>query len=350
MTTSIAIACGEVAWERDILAELGRHDDLEVTRRYVDVAGIERDLPAGRLPPVIIMSPALRGFVEKSVHSVSTATHVVVLVDSIRPPWLATSALDCREVLGLDVRAFVDGLAALAQVPGPGPTQPDAGGGAITLFTGVSGGVGTTSLAHLHARSVAGALLVEADTTHPSLAFLLGRTGSASGLADAIAAGVDAEEFARLAGAERALAMSPGEATDLVPADLLRLVDHVSRSGAEVVVDAGSDPLLIDALADRCDRLVLVTAATPIGVVRACSLGPRLVRPAGGVAIIANRARDSAIGGTRWMNAVRDIVERETGIDPVFVADDVPGFDRAWLTGDWRPLDGAVPHLMFTQS
>ncbi len=350
MTTGVGMACGEVAWERAVLAEAGLHGELEVARRYVDVAGMERDARTGRLPAVIIMSPALRGFLEAPVKALSSATHVIVLLDSIRPPWLLGSGLDCREVDSLDIAAFVDGLAGLAPPAGGKAHGQPFGAGVVTVFMGVSGGSGTSSLAHLYARSRPESLLVEGDCLHPSLAFLLGRTAASPPLAEAMDGEIGGEALVRLAGEERALTLTIGAGDEPSPTAFLRVVERASRCCPEVIVDAGSDSPFLEPLLARCDRLVVVTPATPLGIVRVCSLGSRIPRPPGGVAVIANRARNSAIGGPRWTNAVRTVVERETGLDPVFVADDVEGFDRAWLSGDWQPLGGAVPHLLFTQS
>ncbi len=348
MRVPIAVACGEVVWERELLALAGRGGVLEVAKRYVDVAGIERDLQAGALPRAIVMSPALRGFVEKPVTALATATHLVVLMDSIRPPWLAGSGLDCRDVDGLDLDGLLDELATWADGPVAVPPRDDPELGVVTAFMGISGGVGTSSLAHLYAQATPHALLLDADARRPSLGFLLGRAAAVPGLFEAIHGDVAAADLTRLAGAERVLSLAPGEADGIATADLLRLLDEAVRCFPEVIVDTGSDSPWLEALLARCDRVVVVAAATPLGVVRLCSDVNRLPRPLGGMAVVANRARDSAIGSSRWMSVVRNLIEAEIGVDPQFVSDRVEAFDQAWLDGNWQVLEGALPHLKFS--
>lgn len=348
MTVSLAIACGEVGWERDLLAQAQEREDVAVAKRYVDMVGIERDERAGALPHVVVMSPALRGFLEKPVRSLAMHAYVVVLVDSIRPPWLAASGLDCRDIVGLDVDALLAELATIveprAQIPREVPAM-----GAVTAFVGVGGGVGTTTLALLHARSHPDAVLIDGDATQPALGFMLGRSSTDCGLGEAMGREHTAGDLRALAGEDRVLTLSRATGATIGGAEMQRMLDVAAEQFPEVVVDAGSQSPLRDAILERCDRLVVVAAATPLGIVRLCSDGARNQHPLGGVAVIVNRFRDSALGSGTAAGALRALVEAEVGLRPTLVADDTAAFDQAWLDGDWRRLQSLLPCLEFTQ-
>ena len=340
MSVRIAIACGEVAWERRLLAAAADAADTEIAKRYVDVSGLERDASAGVCAPVVILSPALRGFAEKPVLALARCAHVVVLLDSIRPPWLDSSGLDCRQLDACDFVSLFDELAALTPVlDGSGEEPTSTRSGVVTAVMGVGGGVGTSTVALLHATARSGALLIDLDTAHPALGFMLGLPATASGL-NAVAAG-------STDGHPPVVTLTAAEAGDLSDGELLRLLDSAAGRYQEVVVDCGAGSTLRESILLRADRIVLVAPATPLGMVRLCTVVERLPLAPGGVAVVLNRARESAVGSSHWSAVLQRMVERELGIGATLVADAVPDFDRAWLRGQWTELRGRLPALCF---
>ncbi len=304
MTVRCALALGEVPWERDVLDAAERDCNVILARRYVDAEEVLRDRAAP--PEVLIASPALRGFSLKSLSAIGAlGVRIIIIVDTIRPTWLADAGFTLVERAALDVEALFAGLTT------QGPTQRRRG--VRTVFVGTGGGVGTTTLACAYAGHVPGARFVEADASRSSAALLLGPDHP----------GVHP--------------LSAQGTRDLVPTAL-------QDEAHPVVLDGG-------VLQDACTwiddmRLVLVTPATPLGIVRVCSAAETHSAHAAGLIIVLNRVRSSAVGSNRGGAAMRALVERATGIDPILIPDRTDLCDAAWLRGDVRLLrELAVPLL-----
>ena len=109
MRTGLALGCGEVSWEREIVQLASQHAELAISRRYVDVSSMVQDQQSGTLGSVLLLSPALRGFDAKPVLALAAGgTQMIVLLDTVRPPWLLGSELDVREVSEVHFPTLVD--------------------------------------------------------------------------------------------------------------------------------------------------------------------------------------------------------------------------------------------------
>lgn len=337
MTTALALACGEVPWERDILEAIGQRPGFVVAKRYVDVGTLLADAKSGALAPVLLMSPAVRGFDAKPVLAVAaTGVHIVVVLDSVRPPWLTTSGLDCRERTELHLPSLFEEFETYV--------MPDAGlavdadpGGRVTVFAGVSGGVGVSSLAWIQSLRQPEALLVDAHTTQPLLGFLCGADADDATLLDALAT----RSTQPACGSGRHVLTLPlGGAPELGEREASILVEAATAQYGETIVDAGPIGVsaFADALLERAHRLVLVATAAPSGVLRLPGALERVRRDGLEVTLVVNRFRESAAGSRHARVAIRGLVERSCGLSPVFVDED-PEFDAGWLDGEWcKPL------------
>ena len=347
MTAGLALACGEVPWEREVLEAIAQSAEPAAARRYVDMGALAQDAGSGALGAVVLMSPAVRGFDAKPVHAVvASGAHVVVLLDTIRPPWLADSGLDCRELVSVHFPSLVDELVRYADA---GDQATDAAGaqGVITVFAGVGGGVGTTTLAWIHAQRHAESLVIDAHETHPSLGFLCGADASSSTLLQASSALLSDQDAQLRAHAieGRFLTLPLGGSGELGERDASMLADACTEQASHTIVDAGAlgDSTLGEALLGRARRLVLVTTGTPMGMVRLPGAVERSRREGLDITVVVNRFRESLASSGRAKSAVRGLAERSCGLVPVFIDDEPALFDHAWLSGDWRQVAKGVP-------
>jgi hypothetical protein len=349
VTLSLALACGEVPWERELLEAVGQSAGFSMARRYVDVDTLARDAGSGGLGGVVLMSPAVRGFDAKPVLAVAASgAYVVVLLDTIRPPWLATSGLDCRERGEVHFATLLDELVRYAGSDAPEP----AGGatrGAVTVFAGVGGGVGVSTLAWIDALRRPDALLVDAHVTHPSLGFLCGADADSATLLRSIAE-LSRDPDARLQDhvvAQRVLTLPLAGAEGFGEREATMLVDAAAEQYAEVVLDAGdlAGAVVSDGLWDRVQRLVLVTTAAPMGLVRLPGAIDTVRRDGLEINVVVNRFRESVASSSRAKSAIRGLVERSCGLTPMFVDEDSASFDHAWLRGDWQLVEQVVPRF-----
>lgn len=346
----IDVAVGEVPWERDLLAAIAASRDVQMGRRLVDVA-VTKD--SG---DVLITCPSVRGFSENVLQQLVTQTRVIVLLDSIRPPWLDTSGLDIREVA--DVRfdelvaecALVDPTPRLQLVRAPGR-------GMITAFVGVSGGVGVTTLAWMYARQRPSALLIDCNIDQPALGLLVGNGARTSTLRAASrelthSGTVNVREHAVLRSGSAAvlgLSMQGDDRDELAAPEIRRLLVAASEQFPEVVLDFGSlADHRWDSLLDHVDRLVVVTLATPLGLVRLCSHTDAWSQHSS--AIVVNRLRESAAGSRHVATAMRNLVVSEIGQAPLLVSDHVHDCDRGWLAGQWGAMEQALGDLHFSSA
>jgi len=303
MTVRCGFALGEVPWERELLDVASATVGLTVSRRYVDAEGILRD--NANVPDVILASPALRGFSAKAVRALTAANvRVVIIVDSIRPPWLTDAGLPVVERHGMDVAALFD---ELAEAPSRRTTPVER-----TVFVGTGGGVGTTTLACAFAAHTPNTRFAEGPGARSAAALLLG-------------------------------AAHPGVRAigDLDAVD--PLASALQDDAHHLIIDGGALAETGTWVEDA--RMVLVTPATPLGVVRVCSVAEGLSARPSGLVIVLNRVRASAVGSARGGAALRALVERATGIDPLLVPDRTELCDAAWLNGDVRLLREVVVPL-----
>lgn len=345
MTTQLALACGEVPWERSAIEAVEQQESLQLHRRYVDTASLVADARSGTLAPIVVMSPALRGFEERAIRALAASdVRLVIVLDSIRPPWLDGSGLDCRELAAIRWSSLLASLAADV----PASTTPLPGdSGRITVFLGAGGGVGTTSLAWIAARASADRILLDA-AERPSLAFLAGADASSNTLVTLVRrlredGAVDPRSVA-IDG--RVLTLEPDAHLELSERDVDPLLDAVHAHGLHLVVDAGSlrGTGFAAALVARASTTVLVAAASPPGIL---ALAHALPLPDDRTAVVLlNRFRDSLGRGARGRTAASGLVERVCGVRPYLVEDAVDAFDRAWLHGDWTSLADSVPALL----
>ena len=345
MKASFALACGEVSWERQLLEAIERWPDPIEVRRYVDVNAVAASVAARELGTILILSPALRGFEQDAIERIGRVTRLVVLIDSIRPPWLAASGLDCRDLSSLNFTLLVEELQS-ESTPTTRDT-PDALCGGLTIFAGTSGGVGVTSLAWLRAVQEPDALVVDANVRAPLMAFLAGAEAQSATLLDAIAALAN-EPRASLREHQvlgRVLTLPLAGSHDLGEREAQVLADAASAQFARTIVDIGAlqDDGFARALLGRAHRLVLIATAAPSGVLRLPEALASIRREEMTIDVVINRLRDSAVGSAHSRAAIRGLVERACGLSPQFVEEDPLGFDSAWLSGDWKQLLHRLP-------
>lgn len=345
----LCLACGEVQWERALLEALRDADETIEIHRFVDLDSLVAHVRRSSSTVFVVMSPALRGFAAKPIEALAgSGTRIVIIRDSVRPPWLDSSALDIRERDGLHFAAFAPELVQLARTETSAGDQ-ESEGGCITVFVGSSGGVGVTTLAWLYAQSRAGSLLVDGNTAQPLCGFLAGADASSATLMSALATLLHQPD-ARIGDAPpaRVLTLPVDGEGGLAARDADILLSAAAAQYAEVVIDAGvvGGSPFASACLERADRVVLVTTAEPRGVLR-LPTAMRVVRREGlDVTVIVNRLRDSAVGSRHARSALRSLTERTCDATPRFVDDDPQQFDAAWIDGDWRKLQAAVGNLV----
>lgn len=338
MTVGLALACGEVPWERNILEAIAQHPALAVAKRYVDVGTLISDAKSGALAPVLLMTPAVRGFDIKPVLAIAaTGVHLVIVLDTVRPTWLEGSGLDCRERSDLHLPSLLEEFERCATRDDRTVDEP---AGRLTVFAGVSGGVGVTSLAWIQSLRQPSALLVDGHIALPLLGFLSGADAAAATLPEALRA-LETQPELTLAGqgvGGRVLTLPLGGMSELGEREAGMLVDAAAVEFSDTLIDAGPvhSSHFADALLDRAQGLVLVATAAPSGVLRLPGALESVRRDDLEITLVINRFRESAAGSRHARTAIRGLVERSCGITPVFVDDDAAGFDAAWLDGDWR--------------
>lgn len=328
---NIDIAVGEVPWERELLSALAAHPDLDIGRRLVDLAALED----GTTP--LITCPSVRGFTEDRVRRMMTHRSVIIIADSIRPPWLLEQKIAFHDARTVD---FADVVAACANID-PSPRlqlvkQPNRG--RITVFIGVSGGVGVSTLVWMYGLRFPNALLIDANPCNPSLALLANgeRDSYLAAMREHQRSGtIDIAASQRRSGSGPAILTLPLDCDvrpEFLAAERWRFLVAAAEQYEDIVLDAGAlgddDELLAYA-----DRVVLVATATPLGLVRLCAR-------AGGVQqqeliVIVNRVRETAAGSRHAAAAITDVVRTELGRTPMLIHDEVAACDRGWLTGEW---------------
>lgn len=348
----IDIAVGEVPWERGLLTAIAMNRDVQMGRRLVDVAS------TGDVGDVLITCPSVRGFNEDAVQRWTTQTRVIVLRDSIRPPWLDDSDLDVRDVDGVVFDELVVECARVKPTPRLQLVQT-SNRASITAFTGVSGGVGVTTLAWMYARQRPDALLIDCNIERPSLGLLVGNGARTSTLRAAVrelqrSGTVTIRDYAvvqQRGAAVLGLSLHGDDRDDVTASDINRLLVAATEQFPEVVLDFGAlGDHRWDEVLDHVDRLVVVTIATPLGLVRLCAHTDTWAQRSESTAIVVNRIRESAAGSRHVSTAMRNLVQSELGQAPTLVGDLVLDCDRGWLSGQWGAMEQALGELRFART
>lgn len=314
--TRIGVACGAVPWERELLSAMAQRPDVSIARRHVDMTTLLRDQATADAPDVLLVSPALRGFDEKAFQRLmGSPTRVVVLTDTVRPPWLDALDVEQHDHATFDFTASLDRW--LSEAPAEVVAE-NPGWDRLVLFAGTGGGVGTTTLACACVGRNASLAFVEADLSAPSAELLLGPGAEHHSMLP-LHRGVDSSHL-------------PGA------------IQSALRDASRVVVDAGRLDLDADLPWDSAS-LVLVTPATPLGIIRVCASVEHLGHRTGPLAILVNRVRASATGSAHGGAAMRAIVERATGVDPILIPDRTDDCDSAWLEQDMDRISDLMPPL-----
>lgn len=227
-------------------------------------------------------------------------------------------------------RAFQEVIDELATTT-PDDDIPQTPRSAVTVVTGTADGVGATEVAIEAAAQLDEAALIDANVTAPSLAprLQLPQRHNLTSLADVARRRpeqvldelirVDAGAFDAVAGLE-----SPAQWTRLQPDDVLAAVQALRQHRRHVIIDAS--PVVEDndidrhdvtrALVGAADVVLLLTDATPVGVIRA----------------------------TAWIVATQDLVAREH-VHVVFVGATNPTQRGELDTELLRTVDDATRHI-----
>lgn len=346
----VDVAVGEVPWERGLLTAIAANRDVDMGRRLVDIAA-----PAD-VSEVLITCPSVRGFDEPALNRWSSQARVIVLLDSVRPPWLEGSEIDSREVEDVVFDELIAECAQLRPTPRLQLVQkPDRA--VITAFAGVSGGVGVTTLAWMFARQRPEALLIDCNIHQPALGLLVGNGARTSTLRAAVrelvrSGSVDLRSHAvRQQHSAHVLGLSlHGDDRDEISVqDMAQLLVEASEQFPEVVIDFGAlDEHRWDALLDHVDKLAVVAVATPLGLVRLCAKANSWTEHP--TAIVVNRVRESAAGSRHVATAMRNLVASELGQAPTLVNELLVDCDRGWLSGHWGAMEHALGPLQFART
>lgn len=338
----IDVAVGEVAWERSLLDAIAMNPDVQLGRRYVDLAAVTGD------SDMLIACPSVRGFTEEQVARLAHTRPLLILQDTVRPPWLATTSVQVREIAECSFAQCV--LDCVELQPSPKlRLVPRENRGRVTAFVGISGGVGVTTLTWLFARGMSDALLIEGHERHPGLALLIGNGRPATTLGAAFGelrreGRVDLRTYAVRVNEGPAVLALPLDANEPSDVDALaQVLVAGSQQFAQVIVDLGDRPHSeLRQLLEHVDEIMLVTVATPLGLVRLCADSARWQSPERKVTVVVNRVRASAAGSRHVATAMRNVVRTELGCDPVLVPDLAADCDRGWLSGDWGAMASAA--------
>lgn len=332
---NVDIAVGEVPWERELLSALASHPDLDIGRRLVDIGLIDDSATP------LITCPSVRGFTQDRLQRLMTQRPVIIIVDSIRPPWLTELGITFHDAASADFEQIV---AECANID-PSPRlqlvqQPNRG--RITAFVGVSGGVGVTTLVWMYARQRPNTLVVDVNSAHPALALLVDTRDNRASYLDALreyrrTGGVDFSRFTRQRGDGPVVLTLPIDRdvrSEVRTDDRWRFLLEATAHFDDVILDVGDIGDDVELLR-YVDRVVLVTTGTPLGLVRVCARAGSLRQQAQQIDIIVNRVRETAAGSRHAAHAIRELVRSELGQDPWLVEEDVVACDRGWLAGDW---------------
>ena len=365
--TAVVIACGNVGWERELVRACEEAGPEVAVRRSVDLATLAREVAVDP-PDAVFVSPALRGFDEKRLQALVRAVpNTVILLDTIRPPWLPAGGeyrlVEFSETeLPRLVREQLANAALAPVVELPRPSAP------TTVFAGVSGGVGVTTLAGVYTAARPGSALIDANLAHPGVGVLVGEQARSATLIDAsrqlvLTGELDLAQHA-VPFTSHTVALTTSrereELASLRTADVLELLTAVGRQSREVVVDLGAlTPRVpaferwdfgdyLETLLASADRLAVVADATPQGMVRLCGLAPWLLGSEVPFVIVVNRVRASAAGTRHIRGAINDVVDREFGQRAVLIEDRPAACDRGWLVGDWTGIGDILQDVTFT--
>ena len=358
MKQPILVALGPCDWDADFIrAATERDSGFEVRRRCTDVAELQRTAIT-EPGATAVVGDALARLTSSEVATLkSGGTPVVGLYeagDDTAARRLHQIGIDQVVPVGNDSAAAVKQLRELMQA---GVARPhlhaleavgQTSGGPIVVVWGPPGAPGRTSvavaLADECARSGIDTLLIDADSTSPSVAAVLGLCDDIPTIDQAIRR-AERGEFtsshlaASLSRVGSRLRLLAGAQTGTVP---LPVWEAAAALADLVVVDAGAEPGAFYALIANAALMSGVGAGEPINLARFVTRWPAQVAAAPECAtqVVITRVRRAAVGGdTRTIEAVL----AEHGITEArFVPDDRDAYDAAVLTG--RTLAEAAPN------
>lgn len=347
---NLDIAVGEVPWERRLLEAVAADPTVRLDRRYVDLAAVP---DAGGL---LIVCPSVRGFTEVHLQRLARQRTVVIIQDSIRPPWLQTTGLPLHDINNLSFGEFVASCALIEPTP-PLHVMEHRDRGRITAFAGVAGGVGVTTLTWLAAEQRSDCVIVDGNLRQPGLALLAGNGRPSKSMSAAVRA-LQREDHCDLL--EQVVHRARGRAVIAPPVDgsepcsgedLLRLVIAAADRFPQVFVDVGQFSVADqEGLLTQIDALVLVTLATPLGLVRLCAQQASWSHASHEVSVIVNRVRSSVAGSRHVATAMQNFVSSELGMAPLLIPDLPADCDRGWLTGEWGSMARQLATMQLRQT
>lgn len=359
MTIRVATALTDAGRESAVVRAVSEMPDAVVTRRCRDVVELRAVAHSSQVDAVVV-DAGLRGLdrdVLASLDGVGVRCIVLGAGDGFTSDGLAVSA----DVASLPdaLRTPVDTSATTA--PPVRELSPSADReGHVVVVWGPVGAPGRTTVAIELAASACAAgadvLLVDLDTTGPSVAQLLGLLDDASGVAAAARLGgegrLTATDIAALAvsvpSGPRVLVGIPSAErwTELRPG----AIDEVLRCARDLsdltVVDLGfgiegDDLAWLDADAPQrfgaaraalstADVVVCVGRSDPVGLTRLLKEVPKVqsLAPTAVLEVLLNQVRSAAAG-----RQARDLVADLLGVVPQVVDADVPAVQRAQMLG-----------------
>ena len=340
MSLRIALACGAVSWERELIDAITARPGAEVAKRYVELRAVVADLRTDFTPDVIITSPGVRGFSEKLMQQcLASGVRVIVLLDGIRPPWIFESALELVEVADSDFADIVAGMLDVDDVN----TSRSFRWSNVTAVLGVSGGVGATTMAWLLATAHPNALLVELNAERPSATLLVGSDAADGTLRKALIGAPTSTV---------AWTQSMFEPETLSDAEVAALLSDAAATRDHVVVDLGANDAGASAQCAiaHAGTLLVIAEASPVSLIRLLTLLPLLEQSAGKVAVVINRVRDSVADSRHTARVISDLVASECGAHPILIEDRAAECDAGWLRSDWSGMRDAAAQLVFAES
>lgn len=382
MVVVLVVAAG-AAWESPALALMGRHPQIVVLKRCVDVDDLLATAAAGQADVAVLGLDS---------HGLDVAAVDHLRAHDVRPVAVAPSGVghDAARMRAarIGIHAVVDeaDLATLpeqvlADDPEPGTAvpvevldpdrqtpSPDAAPGRVVVVWGAAGAPGRTTVAaglaaELGRRDLR-TILVDADPHGGTVAQTLGVLDEVSGILVAARLAVSGDLVAQFASVQRALDGRLTVVTGLPRADrwvevrpgTVEAVLAHARTHGHVVVDTGfsveQDPAsdfgsrpgrqqMTVAALESADEVVLVGTADPVGLSRlARAVGElRELGIGARVQVVVNRMRPSLGWSER---EVHDLVAGFVhGADVHFLPEDRASVDRALVSG--RTLVESAP-------
>lgn len=365
---AVVTALGSPTWETALVAQLAHPGTaVRLQRRCVDVVDVMSATSAGA-PALVLLGADLPGLNADAVARISQYAPVVGLAsDELARQLLLGWGVASVSVLNPErpAEAVAAIIARLGERPRTAPATEAVAKhrGRLTAIWGPQGAPGrsTFAMALADACGHAGrdALLVDADTRAPALAFMAGCVDESSGL-------VAASRMAERSGLSPAALVSvcrrlpwqrkstvallsgigdPGRWHELRPGPLSRVWTVSRQICDDIIVDCGAithaeDVPDVDIAAlprecagmsaiAACDLSIGVAAAEPLSLRRMLALVITL-RDSGHRpdAIVLTKSRASVLGRNE-LNEAKSMLSAASGIEPIVIPDDRDALDRA---------------------